>query len=215
MALLPWMAGYRFAVAFVAVFALVVNFALLLRYRRHFDKRVAAPLLVGALIGAPLGSAVPTWIDAPLALRLLGVFVTTYAAVRLLTRRRPAGAVRTTRRFDPWGVVCGAAGGVLGAAFNTGGPPAVVYGTARRWSPGVFKATLQAFFLTITALQITAFSATGVLTGETLRANAIVFPVLAAGLWVGARLSDRLDGPTFEVLVLVALCALGIAYIVQ
>ena len=36
--------------------------------------------------------------------------------------------------------------GILGGAYNTNGPPVVIYGSLRKWSPATFRATLQGYF---------------------------------------------------------------------
>src|SRR5207247_1032982 len=41
----------------------------------------------------------------------------------------------------------GFAAGILGGAYGMNGPPLVIYGSLRRWSPEHFRATLQGYFL--------------------------------------------------------------------
>ncbi len=217
MATLPWMLGFHFALAFVAAFGLVLNAALVWRYRKSFDTTAAFPLVLGGLLGVPLGFLLLRQMDPTVATKGLGVLVTAYALWRLLTRNR-AETLRPTRqpgRFDPLGVGAGLAGGILGAAFNTGGPPVVMYGAMRRWSQGTFKAVIQGYFLILVMLALVLHAYEGYLTLEVVEANLWCLPALLIGLYAGARLSDNLDGPTFRLIVLVALLGLGIAYLVR
>ena len=64
-----------------------------------------------------------------------------YGAYNLLRPGLPA------LRSEAWAYPFGFAAGVLGSAYNTGGPPVIIYGTMRRWPPAHFRATLQGFFL--------------------------------------------------------------------
>jgi uncharacterized membrane protein YfcA len=41
----------------------------------------------------------------------------------------------------------GFSAGVLGGAYGMNGPPLVIYGSLRHWSPEYFRATLQGYFL--------------------------------------------------------------------
>ncbi|MDJ0975640.1 MAG: sulfite exporter TauE/SafE family protein [Planctomycetota bacterium] len=217
MAVLPWLLGFHFALAFVAVFGIVMNATMLWRYRAHFDGRAAFPLIFGGLLGVPVGFLFIRQMDPTLATRALGIVVALYALWQLFAQRR-AQTVRTlapAARFDPVGVGLGFAGGALGAAFNTGGPPIVMYGAMRRWTQGTFKAVIQAYFLVAVAFALALYAQAGFLTMAVLEANAICLAALLLGLLVGFRVSDRLDGPTFRTIVLVALLALGIAYIAR
>ena len=90
-----------------------------------------------------------------------------------------------------------------------------MYGAMRRWSQGTFKAVIQAYFLVAVGFALGLYAYEGYLTREVLEANAICLAALLVGLLVGFRVSDRLDGPTFRTIVLIALLALGIAYIVR
>src|ERR1700739_3270567 len=47
---------------------------------------------------------------------------------------------------DRLGWVFGFVAGILGGAYGVNGPPLVIYGSLRRWSPEHFRATLQGYF---------------------------------------------------------------------
>lgn len=216
MAILPWLLGFHVALAFVAVFGIVMNATMLWRYRAHFDARAAFPLIFGGVLGVPVGFLFIRKVDPTLATQVLGVVVALYAIDQLVKQRRPA-QVRTLKpvaRFDPIALGLGFAGGALGAAFNTGGPPVVMYGAMRRFDQGTFKAVIQGFFLVAVAFALGLYAYEGYLTGAVLEANAWCLGALLLGLFAGLRVSDRLDGPTFRTIVLVALLALGITYLV-
>ncbi len=216
MAIVPWILGYRTAVALVAVFGLLNNVSLLWHYRRDFTFRAAAPLLVGGVVGAPLGALLVVSVEPHVVMRLLGAVLLLYATHGLVFGGvESPGSSSPVWALDPLGVGLGVAGGFLGAAFNTGGPPAIVYGTARRWPQGTFKAVLQGFFLVVCVLQLGLYASEGLLTGPVLRDDAVLAPVLALGLYVGTRLSGHLNGDTFRRLVLGCLVVVSVVYLVR
>ena len=45
-----------------------------------------------------------------------------------------------------WAYPAGFIAGCLGGAYNTAGPPVIVYGSLRQWPKEEFRAVLQAFF---------------------------------------------------------------------
>ncbi len=54
-----------------------------------------------------------------------------------------------------WAYPVGFLAGCLGGAFNTPGPPVIVYGNARAWPRDQFRSTLQVIFLASSATVIT------------------------------------------------------------
>ena len=88
-------------------------------------------------------------------------------------------------RSAGWAVPVGLLSGALGGAFNTNGPPIVVYGSLKRWSPEVFRATLQANFLTAAFFIALGHVLGGLWTERVLVLFAATVPVLAAGFWIG------------------------------
>lgn len=215
MAILPAVLPLRLAVPVVAGLAVLACAIVLARWWRHLDAREAAPLVLGELIGSPLGvqglvTLDPRWVKTALGALLLGY------GLRALGRRARA----TDRAPGPhlgrgWGVPAGAVGGVLGAAFNTGGPPLIVYATARDWSPGTFRANLQLLFLLNTGIQLGLLRANGLFTMQVVRLQAAALPALAGGLLLGTWLGRRLDPVRFRRVVFALLVAFGAVYLVR
>lgn len=209
--------GYRFTLVLVAILATLVNVAVLIRYRRAFVWRSAAPLMAGVLVGAPLGAFFATRIDETVALRLLGALLIVYSLDRLLRGRRTEAPSTPADRppIDYAALPFGLGAGVMGGAFNTGGPIAILYCARKAWSPATFKAILQGVFLTNSAVQLPIFAAEGLIDGRLCTMALGLVPVLLVGIVLGSRLSNRLPRATFERAVLVALLAIGVTYVLR
>ncbi|MHC5056799.1 MAG: TSUP family transporter [Planctomycetota bacterium] len=104
-------------------------------------------------------------------------------------------------------VVAGFCAGVLGGAYNTNGPPIVVYGTMRGWEPERFKATLQGFFLPTGAFIIAGHALSGLWTRETVRLSLVSLAPVALGMALSFWLAPRIPRERFGVLVHVLLLA--------
>ena len=113
-----------------------------------------------------------------------------------------------------WALPAGLAAGALGGAFATGGPPVIAYGTARGLPPFVFKGGLQAFFACTTAAHLVLLAGAGILTQDVALDGALLMPLVPLGTWLGGRYGDRLAPALFRRLVLAALLALGLSYVV-
>ncbi len=79
-------------------------------------------LIAGAVAGTPVGLWLEERLEPALLMRLLGVVLILFSVNELLLAKRGRFPVPKWLGL-PIGVVCG----ILGAAFNIGGPPAIVY----------------------------------------------------------------------------------------
>jgi uncharacterized membrane protein YfcA len=210
MAVLPLVLGVKFAVPLVALLGIVLNGTLFWHFRRHVERRRLLPLVLGAPIGAPLGVTLLSAAGPALLMAVLGVVLVGYALLELLGRREKPDREPPGRG---WGFAAGVAGGLLGGAFNTGGPPVILYGAASRWPQGTFKGVLQAYFLAVSVLQIGMLAANGLIVSEHLLLDAALLAPMGVGVWLGVKASGRLDRDRFRRLVLFAILALGAVFV--
>ena len=210
MAFVPLVMDVPDAVAVIAVVCLVVNYSIAVQMRRHVTLPNAGPMMAGALAGVPLGLLLLKRFEPSTLKLILGLVLVGYA-IQALSRPKD----RDVDIGTAWGFPFGFAGGALGGAFNTGGPPAVVYVTLRAWDKDVVKATLAAFFCAISTTQMPVYVAADVLRAEHLPYAAAALPTLGAGLWVGTRVYDRIDPHLFKRLVLVLIAVMGVTYVLR
>jgi len=208
MALLPLFVSERFAVPFVAVYCFGVAALIAWQLRAHLQWGRAVPLLIGTAIGVPLG-VLALQVANPLTIKLvLGLTLIAYAGWSLFAEIEPR------ERDIPvaWAWLAGAASGVLGA-FNTGGPPAVVYTTLRNWDKDATKSTLQVVFLLTSVIQLIGFAWTGLLTSAVLLQNLLISPAIILGVVSGHVLYQRIDQVTFKRSLLAVLLLVGIVFV--
>lgn len=208
MGLLPFFVSEHFAVPFVAPYTFVTAALVAWGVRKHIRWARVWPLLIGVVVGVPFG-VLAVKVANPLTIKLiLGVTLIGYSIWALF------GASHTHERqlHVGWGCLAGTASGVLGA-FNTGGPPAVVYTTVRNWDKDATKSTLQVIFAVTAVIQLTGFAMTGLLSGEVLLKNLMMLPALVLGVLVGHALYKRIDQVTFKRVLLVLLLVVGVVYV--
>jgi uncharacterized membrane protein YfcA len=142
-------------------------------------------------------------LDRTLMVRGLGLTIIGIALWNLLA---PRLATHASLLAD---ATAGFLGGLLGGAFNTGGPPLIAHLYRRAESPLALKATIQTIFLTISLCRAPVAAASGQLGGDVLRDAVSTLPLALAGLWIGDRLSRRVAPDRFRLLAWVALGLLG------
>lgn len=208
MAVLPPVLGLQATAPLVALMAGTIEVSLLLRYRSAL--RFAAVRWLGAamIVGIPVGLLGLRAVPERLALVLLGVVLCGYSAYAVFNPRLPE------LRPRPWAPLLGFLAGALGGAYNTSGPPLVIYGHGQRWSPNEFKGNLQGLFLVIDVAVVLGHLAAGNVTPGVLRSYLWALPGLLVGILLGLTLDRRLDPAVFRRLVLLVLFAMGIRMLI-
>jgi uncharacterized membrane protein YfcA len=203
MALLGAGLGLAVASPLVALMSLTLEIGILARRAAALNLGAVWRVIAGALAGVPLGMLALRRVPEHVLLPLLGLVIAGYALYGLWGRPLPP------LRHPAWGYGAGLLAGLLGGAYNTSGPPVIVYGDCRRWTPPEFKSNLQAFFLVADALVVLGHAASGNLTASTLTSYALALPAILLGLGLGLRLERRLAPAAFRRLALLLLLALG------
>jgi len=192
------------------VVCLVINVRLLIELWGAISWRPLLPLVVGAAFGVPLGVYVLSLLDSAQLQIGLGLVMLFYAAVKL----SPSGFLDRSLS-DAWGLPFGLAGGSMGAAFNVGGPALIVYVTMKDWGSDQIKATLQAYFVVISLIQVPAFALTGVLTSEHVLPVVVSIPALLVGVALGSRVYAGMGAGLFSRLMVWALGGIGLFYLLR
>jgi uncharacterized membrane protein YfcA len=192
------------AAAFMALLGLPLQILILRRYRQSLNIRPLWRVLVGSLIGIPVGIFLIAQLDPNTVLGLLGILLIVYALYSLFNLRPP----RINR--PEWGFGYGFFSGVFGGAYNTAGPPLVIYGTALGWTSQQFKANMQILFLIGNLVVITVHIASGHVDTRVMQNLLVSLPVLLVGTSLGFWLSHRVNEALFRKLVLFALLLIGI-----
>lgn len=175
----------------------------------HF--RSAAGLLLATLPGIPLGLLLLDSGHQRVARALLGLVIAGFSCWSL-ARRHPIALRRDSRALL---AACGFSAGVLGGAYGMNGPPLVIYGSLRQWSPQQFRATLQAYFLPASLLAMAGFRVAGLWTPLVTRDYLLSLPVLLPALFLGRWINRRLRGDVYLRFVFAGLAAIGIVLVLQ
>lgn len=163
-------------------------------------------LLVALAIGTWLGAMLILVLDPQWLLGILGVIVMLFCAVNYVrpTMRLPGGMEK------PLGAVVGFVSGVMGGVSTVHGPPLIMYVVALRLEREEFVAALGSFFLMGSVLIAIVYVEQGVLDRDIAPWSLLcVLPVLAC-MWLGQRLSCRIDRERFRKIVMFALLVLGL-----
>jgi len=104
---------------------------------------------------------------------------------------------------------------VLGGAYGMNGPPLVIYGAMRRWSPQHFRATLQGYFLPASVVAMAGYWFAGLWVPAVTRYYLLSLPVALPAIFLGRLINHRLHGDSFLVYIHGALMCIGVLLLTQ
>lgn len=183
----------------------------LIAYRRHWDRRVVARLLPGAVAGVALGWATASLVDDAWVGGIVGVIGAWFAVMTLL---RPAPEDAAPREPD-WlpGTGWGAVTGYTSFVSHSGGPPYQIYVQPLRLGPQTYAGTVTVFFAVVNLVKLVPYAALGQLGAANLGKAATMIPVAAASVFAGVWLVRRIPQRAFYLFITWALLAVSLKLI--
>jgi uncharacterized membrane protein YfcA len=196
----------------LAVFgALLGQLASFASVRGGFEFRRIAPLVVGGVLGVPIGVFILHNVD-PLRFKLaIGAFLTVYGLYGLLTSA-PHAITSGGHGLDAF---MGLIGGVLGGLAGMSGTVPAIWTQLRGWKRDLRRATMQVYNIAMHVTTLTVYSRTGTLDATTWKLFAVVAPAMLIPSFFGARLYGRFSEKTFARVIFALLLASGAALLVN
>jgi uncharacterized membrane protein YfcA len=206
MPLLTLLLGIRAATPFVAISSVTVGLLMVSSNWQEADRRILFQLFGVALLGVPLGVLLLGYLPEEWVKRGLGFLLVFYSLYALFQPELPL----VQNAFIT--LICGFASGVLTGAYNTGGPPIIVYGTLRHWSREQFRSTLQLFFLLVSTLAVIGHGLTGLWTTQMWWLYLYSLPGLFLGHLVGDKLHRIIPSHLFSRIIYGMLIVTGLVF---
>ena len=176
--------------------------------RKHVDLGRVWPLVLGGVIGVPIGVHFLAHTDSGVLKIALGIFLTAFGTYALIAPKLPA--ITGGGRAADIGI--GFIGGILGGLGGYSGVLPTIWTQLRGWPKEVARGVYQPYVIvmqviTFAGIMWIAFDRTG------LTLLLVVLPPLLAGTWIGWRLYGRLDDRRFRQALAVLLIASGLTLV--
>lgn len=173
----------------------------------HRDALIS--LVLGALMGIPMGLAMINLVAPTIIIAILGVTLVCYGAYSLIQQSWFSQDASSTLRAPRWGILFGFISGLFGSAYNFTGVPVAVYGSLRQWNPEKFRSTMQAYFLTSGTFIVLGQGLNGMWSTNVLILYLYSLPSVAVAFLVGNMIHRRIPTETFQRYVFLLITALG------
>jgi len=171
--------------------------------------RSASWLVVSTFFGIPLGLWLLETVEEAIVKAILAGCIIGFSLYCLV------GRSRLELRSDKLAWIFGFVAGVLGGAYGMNGPPLVVYGSLRRWSPEHIRATLQGYFLPASIVGMVGYWLAGLWNRDVTYYYLISLPAALAAIVLGRWINRRMNASTFLIYVHVGLIVVGSVLLVQ
>lgn len=173
----------------------------------HF--RSAIWLVLSSFAGIPLGLAMLRFAPEAAVKTLLAAVIIGFSMYAL------RGGAHGGLDGDGLAWVFGFFSGILGGAYGMNGPPLVIFGSLRGWSPQHFRATLQGYFLPASLAGLWGYHIAGLWTPVVNRYYLLSLPLIVAATLIGRAINRRMDHARFIRWVLRGLIGAGTVLLVQ
>jgi uncharacterized membrane protein YfcA len=201
--------GIRIATPLSAMVALTVILLILLKQWREINFQSIWRLIAASCIGAPLGLFFLKSAQDNLAKLILAIVIMLFSGYNLLN----PGIIRFKTDRGAW--FFGAMAGFLGGAYALPGPPVIIYGVFRQWSPGSLRVTLSGFFLPSGLIVIVSHWAGGLWTPSVLVLYGMSLPAILLGIFIGHRFNRSIPKKKFTTVLYCLLFLCGMILLIQ
>jgi uncharacterized membrane protein YfcA len=188
----------------VALAGWTMSLGILVANQETVDVQSAWRLIVASLVGIPLGVLLLHAAPERVVKFVLGLVLVLYGVYNLITPGVPH------LQHEKYALPFGFLAGVLGGAYNTSGPPVVIYGTLRRWSPEYFRATMQCYFFFTYLATIAGHGVARLLTPLVLELFLWALPGIGVGIYLGGKVHRMIPKPMFNRVLFSLLVVIGV-----
>ena len=199
--------------ALIGALGLIVAVPVALKYRQHIDLATLKRLVIGSILGIPVGILIIKLGSPQIIMKVLGSFIVIYGVYNLYALKRQ----RTShlKIGDKYDYLAGIVSGILGASFNSHGVPIVVYGTAKKWDADKLRGILQGHFVCVGSLVVLSQLASGMWNIEVVKLLAMIIPLLLIVIPLGNWINSKIDSQHFTKYVYMVLIIFGLILLLK
>jgi uncharacterized protein len=207
MSIWAWVIDPQLAAALAVTGALAGQVVAAVTVRRGFAIGLLAPFVLGGLAGIPLGAFLLPHLDMHWFKAILGTLLVLWCPAMLLSKDLP----RITVGGRIADAAIGLGGGILGGLGGFTGTLPTLWCTLRGYERDVQRAVIQNFNLSMLAVTLAVYVASGLVTWTMLPMILVVLPAMLIPTILGTRAYVGLSEAGFRRLVLGLLTVSGVA----
>jgi uncharacterized membrane protein YfcA len=209
MPLLSMAVGLNITTPLVGLMGITISTTILIRHCRDVHLKSVWLLILSTLIGIPVGILLLKGIYENTMKMILALIIIIFSLYKIF---KPKLFILVN---DKLAFTFGLLAGILGGAYNTNGPPIVIYSTLRQWKPEKFRATLQGYFFPTGSMIALGHCFGGFWTKTVLLNYLVSMPVILIAILLGGKLNRKIPKDKFDNYVYICLFVLGSALLIN
>ena len=194
--LLSFLMDLNQSVPLAAMHGLVINIYLIVYLKAHIKLSEVRNLIIGAVVGIPLGAYVLLITSPDILELILGIVILLFVFLSF------AKIVKQEGLSNNWGYLFGLSAGILGGSLNTNGPPVLIYFFLKGWDKLKQKAAITGFFIFTSVTVVITHAVTGITTKAIFLDFLIYLPFVIIGLILGNYLFYKVSSKIYNKLLL-------------
>lgn len=192
MPLISLLLGVKIATPVIAAYGLVLAIGILAREWKSIRFDSTWRLILASLVGIPFGIYYIQTVPEHTTKIGLGIILILSSLINIFYPKQ----MPTTPEKSAYGF--GFIAGILGSAYNTNGPPILLYGLMRKWEPSTMRATMQSYFLPTNLFIIFSHVSSGMWTPPVFQLFWMAFPAVLVAFFIGSKISKHITPDKFK-----------------
>lgn len=209
MPLLALIIDVKSATPIVAMTASTLALIMLITAWKKVSFKETRNFIISTIIGLPFGLYYLKNAPESLIKIILGSLLILFSLYNLFLKNMPHF------KNDKYSFLFGFFAGILGGAYNTNGPPTVIYGVLRRWKPEYFRATLQGIFFPTGLIINLSHGIAGLWTSFVLSTYLTALPIIIIAFILGNYIHYRINEEQFKRIIYVFIVIIGAVLIIN
>lgn len=207
MPLLALVIDIKLATPIVAFISSIIALYIFIGNRNKIKFSEIKKIILPTLIGIPIGVIYLKNTDEIIIKLILAIVLILFSLFKLISKKE----------FKPINVnysyFFGFVSGLLGGAYNTNGPPLIIFGTLRNWSAASFRATLQGIFLPVNIFIIINHGLSGLWNETVIKLFLYSLPIIIISTILGGYFHKRIPTEKFNKIIYLMLTLIAIVLI--
>ena len=204
MPFLTLLVSTKIATPIMTLNGLTLATLMLIKHHKNINWNITKKLVLAAIFGIPIGIYFLKYGNENLIKTFLYVFIILVALFNLFFTKYK---VNLNEKFA---YLFGFIGGILGGAFNTAGPPIVIFGILKNWTTLQFIGNLQGYFIISDIFIIVGQIISGILNKTVLYYFVISLPFTLIAFLVGNKIRQKISEEHYKKYIYLLLILVGV-----
>lgn len=203
--------GIKTATPLMTMNGTTLALVLFIKHRNDIQWRAALKLLLASVCGIPFGIYFLKYGNENITKIILGLIITSVSVYNLYIKKDAITQIIPSFSVYFFGFIAG----ILGGAFNTGGPAVAIYGTLSGWTQLQFVSTLQGYFLPNDVFILIGQLSTGLLNKTVVYYYLICLPFLLLATIIGNKIRKMIPTAKFNRYLFGILMCVGLVFLLR